>query len=132
MQQHAVIFKSLLRARNTELGIEDNSSRPNLSVERNKKTLEVSLVSSKDGKPAIADATKILAEAVNKNMLALEEIDVSLLNDKLYGDALYLYYTLMLILFAASTRSPQLMIVLGGRQLQLHSYPPWHIRLTEI
>lgn len=78
-------------------------------------SIEISLLSSVDGKPTIVELTKTMAELASKGEISHKDVTVSLIDKEL--TALIGLEPDLLILFTPT--------------LDLQGYPPWHIRLSE-
>lgn len=77
--------------------------------------IEVSLLSSNDGKPTIVELTKTMADLAYKKEMSPKDVTVQLIDNELTE------------LIGAE---PDL-IILFTPVLDLQGYPPWHIRLSE-
>lgn len=78
--------------------------------------LEISLLSRVDGKPTIVELTKTMSELTANNELSVKDISVKLIDEELCE---------------LVGPEPDLIICFDPI-LDLHDYPPWHIRLSEI
>ncbi|CCK68724.1 ditrans,polycis-polyprenyl diphosphate synthase KNAG_0B02820 [Huiozyma naganishii CBS 8797] len=85
------------------------------SQKKSKVSIEVSLLSSRDGRETIVDLTKTMAHLYKQGDLSLDEITVDLVDQEL----------VQLV-----GHEPDLLLYFGPA-LDLQGYPPWHLRLTE-
>lgn len=83
--------------------------------EKNKVAIEISLLSSRDGRETIVDLTKTMADLCASRELKLTDITMKLV-DKELGQLV--------------GPEPDLLLYFGP-SLDLQGFPPWHIRLTE-
>ena len=81
----------------------------------NKVAIEVSLLSSRDGRETIVDLTKTMAELCAANELKVSDITMDLVDSELTQ---------------LVGPEPDLLLYFGP-SLDLQGFPPWHIRLTE-
>jgi dehydrodolichyl diphosphate syntase complex subunit NUS1 len=102
--------------------------------------LTLNLLDWEDGQPHIAQVARVLATACSAGHLDSSDIRQPLLSEKLGSE------TCLLTFFSPRGQSnltemgssaglipePDLLLVLGGTQLKLHGFPPWHLRLTDI
>ncbi|KAL2269953.1 hypothetical protein VTJ83DRAFT_2137 [Remersonia thermophila] len=88
-------------------GDEDDSSGFHLSV---------LLISAEDGRDSMVDLTKTLAEMSQRKKLKPDDISMELVDAEL----------------TESIMSEPDLLILFGPHVELSSYPPWQIRLTEI
>ncbi|ODV63933.1 ditrans,polycis-polyprenyl diphosphate synthase [Ascoidea rubescens DSM 1968] len=82
----------------------------------NKPVIEISLLSVRDGRSTIVDLTKTMADLAVKNELVVDDVTIDLVDKQLTN---------------LVGVEPDL-IILFSPNLDLQSYPPWHIRLSEI
>ena len=85
------------------------------SDEDKKVVIEISLLSSRDGKETIVDLTKIMSELCASDELKLSDISMNLVDTELTQ---------------LVGNEPDLLLYFGPT-LDLQGFPPWHIRLTE-
>ncbi|KAG0311293.1 hypothetical protein BGZ97_011944 [Linnemannia gamsii] len=77
--------------------------------------LDIVILSPEDGHDRLAGNVRLLGEAALRQQISSEQITTSFLDTQL----------------SAELTEPELLIILKD-DLDLSSYPPWHIRLTEI
>lgn len=80
------------------------------------KDLDIALLSRVDGKPTIVELTKTMSELTANNELSVKDISVKLIDEELCE---------------LVGPEPDLLICFDP-VLDLHDYPPWHIRLSEL
>jgi dehydrodolichyl diphosphate syntase complex subunit NUS1 len=78
--------------------------------------LSVLLLSAEDGRDSLVDLTKTLAEMSQRSKLAASDISVDLIDAEI----------------SESVMGEPDLLVLFGPTVELSSYPPWQLRLTEI
>lgn len=79
-------------------------------------TLDISLLSRVDGKPTIVELTKTMSELTANRELSVKDITVQLIDEELSE---------------LVGPEPDLLICFDP-VLDLHDYPPWHLRLSEL
>lgn len=82
----------------------------------NRQGLDLILVSEDDGREAMVDLTRVLAEMVQKDKITANDITMDVIDNELSE---------------AVMREPDLLISFEP-YVDLQGYPPWTIRLTEI
>lgn len=83
--------------------------------DRTKVSIEVSLLSNRDGRETIVDLTRTMADLCSHQELDVNDITVGLVDSELKQ---------------LVGQEPDLLLYFGP-SLDLQGYPPWHIRLTE-
>lgn len=78
--------------------------------------LKLHLISAQDGRESVVDLTRTLAEMSQKGKLSPQDISMELIDNELTEGIM---------------TEPELLILFGPN-VELSSYPPWQIRLTEI
>lgn len=78
--------------------------------------LDIALLSRVDGKPTIVELTKTMSELTANNELSVKDITVQLIDEELCE---------------LVGPEPDLLICFEP-VLDLHDYPPWHLRLSEL
>ncbi|POR35627.1 Dehydrodolichyl diphosphate syntase complex subunit NUS1 [Tolypocladium paradoxum] len=94
---------------------QDEYSSPTLD-ENNHGHLKLHLISAQDGRESIVDLTRTLAEMSQKGKLSPRDISLELVDAELSEGIM---------------PEPDLLLLFGP-YVELSSYPPWQIRLTEI
>ncbi|KAI6785881.1 undecaprenyl pyrophosphate synthase-like protein [Emericellopsis cladophorae] len=92
----------------------DSYSSP--SLDNSLGHLKLHLISEQDGRESVVDLTRTLAEMSQKGKLSPKDISMELIDNELSEGIM---------------AEPDLLILFGPT-VQLSSYPPWQIRLTEI
>ncbi|KAI4209945.1 MAG: hypothetical protein LQ351_007171 [Letrouitia transgressa] len=78
--------------------------------------LSILLLSAEDGRSTLVDLTKTLAEMAQRNKLTPSDISIDLIDAEL----------------TESVMGEPDLLVLFSPNVDLHGYPPWQLRLTEI
>ncbi|CCD22447.1 ditrans,polycis-polyprenyl diphosphate synthase NDAI_0A02900 [Naumovozyma dairenensis CBS 421] len=102
---------------NTDKENENNASGGDQekTQEKKKVSIEISLLSNRDGRETIVDLTKTMADLCASNDLAISDISMQLIDSELTQ---------------LVGQEPDLLLYFGP-SLDLQGFPPWHIRLTE-
>ncbi len=80
------------------------------------KHLTMMLLSAEDGRDSIVDLTKTLAEMAQRSKISSADISIDLVDAEL----------------TESVMGEPDLLILFGPNVELSSYPPWQVRLTEI
>jgi dehydrodolichyl diphosphate syntase complex subunit NUS1 len=84
--------------------------------ENNQQHLKLHLISAEDGRESIFELTRTLANECQKGKLSLYDISLELVDSEL----------------SEGTMPEPDLLILFSPYIELSSYPPWQIRLTEI
>ncbi|CAG9939260.1 unnamed protein product [Clonostachys rosea f. rosea IK726] len=95
---------------------QESYSSPNVNTKESIGHLRLHLISSQDGRDSMVDLTRTLADMSQRGKLSPQDISMDLINAELSEGVM---------------AEPDLLILFSPH-IELSSYPPWQIRLTEI